>query len=483
MPIDLPADLMVSVSGFRGRVGPSLTPELVAGLGAAYGAFLRDDGDGDGDTVIVGRDSRTSGPMLMRAAVAGLLSAGCRVVELGVVPTPTLMLAVKDAGAAGGIAVTASHNPAEWNALKFAARGGAFLLPERMERFQRRLAEEDPARVDWDAIPAVSGDDAAPGRHVERILGLPFVDVAALRRARMRVALDCVNGAGGVVLPELLERLGCEVHAIGTEPHGRFHRDPEPTARNLAALGELVRGCGARIGFAVDPDADRLSLVDERGRALGEDLTLALAADVVLGRQPGRVVTNLSTSRVVEDVARSHGCGVARAPVGEINVVVRMVAEGAVVGGEGNGGVIVPALQHTRDAPAGAALLLQYLACEPGVPLSERIAALPAYTIVKEKAAFPREALDTAYQALAEELPPGRQDESDGLRIEWPAERAWLHVRPSGTEPVVRLIAEAPKPASARSLVGRARRVLEACGPFGARQEAQARGPAGNAAG
>lgn len=461
MPIRLPADLMVSVSGFRGRVGPSLTPELVAGLGAAYGAFVRDEGDGD--TVIVGRDSRTSGPMLMRSAVAGLLSVGCRVVELGVVPTPTLMLAVKEADAAGGIAVTASHNAAEWNALKFAARGGAFLPPERMIRFQERVREEDPARAAWDAIPRVNRDAGAPGRHVERILGLPFVDVEGVRRERVRVALDCVNGAGGVVLPDLLERLGCEVHAIGLEPHGRFHRDPEPTARNLAALGELVRDSGARIGLAVDPDADRLSLVDERGRALGEDLTLALAADVVLRRERGRVVTNLSTSRVVEDIARGHGCRVARAPVGEINVVVRMVAEGAVVGGEGNGGVIVPALHLTRDAPAGAALLLQYLADEPGIPLSERVATLPSYTIVKEKAAFPREALAAAYTALAEQFPPGVRDDSDGLRIEWPARGAWLHVRPSGTEPVVRLIAEAPDPPPAQSLVDRARGILNAC--------------------
>ena len=461
MPIDLPADLMVSVSGFRGRVGPSLTPELVAGLGAAYGAFLRDEGDGD--MVVVGRDSRTSGPMLMRAVVAGLLSAGCRVVELGVVPTPTLMLAVKDAGAAGGIAVTASHNPAEWNALKFAARGGAFLEPERMVRFHRRVGEEEPVRAAWDAIAEVSTDPGAPGRHIERILGAPFVDVDTVRRERMRVALDCVNGAGGIVLPALLDRLGCEVHAIGVEPHGRFHRDPEPTARNLAALGALVRESGARVGLAVDPDADRLSLVDEQGRALGEDLTLALAADVVLRRERGRVVTNLSTSRVVEDVARRHGCRVVRAPVGESNVVVRMVAERAVVGGEGNGGVIVPALNHTRDAPAGAALLLQYLADEPGIPLSRRVAALPSYAIVKEKVAFPREALGAVYAALLDELPAGGRDDSDGLRIEWPGERSWLHVRPSGTEPVVRLIAEAPEPAAARSLVKRARTVLNAC--------------------
>ncbi len=458
MPIRLPPDLMVSVSGFRGRVGESVTPELFAGLGAAYGAFLQ--AEGDGDHVVVGRDSRTSGPMLARAVVAGLLSAGCRVTELGIVPTPSLMLAVRDTGAAGGLGVTASHNPAEWNALKFAVKGGTFLPPDRMARFQAMVGREDPDRAAWDRIPTPARDDSWPERHLERVLDLPFVEPERIRAQRIPVALDCVNGAGGAIMPELLARLGCEVHGMGLEPNGRFPRDPEPTAANLRGLCDLVAAAGARIGFAVDPDADRLSLVDERGRALGEDLTLALAADVVLRRRPGAVVTNLSTSRVLDDVAAKRGCRVIRAPVGEINVVVRMMAEGAVVGGEGNGGVIVPALHHTRDAAAGAALLLQYLADEPGVPLSERIARLPSYRIVKEKASFPRDRLDDAYAALVRDLPAGDSDRSDGLRLEWPAEAGWLHVRPSGTEPVVRLIAEAPEPASARALVDAARRTL-----------------------
>ena len=235
---------------------------------------------------------------------------------------------------------------------------------------------------------------------------------------------------------------------------------------------------GRGAGLAVDPDADRLSLVDERGRALGEDLTLALASDVVLRREKGCVVTNQSTSRVVEDVARGHGCRVERAPVGEINVVERMVAEGAVVGGEGNGGVIVPALHHTRDALAGAALLLQFLADVPGESLSQRVAALPAYAIVKEKLAFPREALGAAGERLAESLPPGERDRSDGLRIGWPAERSWLHVRPSGTEPVVRLIAEAPDRASAEALVDRARKVLDDTAADPDAHGSPARGPA-----
>ena len=459
MPIHLPAALMVSVSGFRGRVREGVTPELFAGLAAAFGAFLR--AEGDGDHVVVGRDSRTSGPMLERAAVAGLLSVGCGVTQLGIVPTPTLMLAVRDTGAAGGLGVTASHNPAEWNAFKFAVKGGTFLPPDRMARFQALVRSEDPARAPWDGITIPVRDDSWPGRHLERILGLPFLDPEQIRAQRIPVALDCVNGAGGVIMPQLLARLGCEVHGMGLEPNGRFPRDPEPTAANLSGLGALVTDSGARIGLAVDPDADRLSLVDERGRPLGEDLTLALAADVVLARRPGAVVTNLSTSRVLDDVAAKHGCGVIRAPVGEINVVVRMMAEGAVVGGEGNGGVIVPALHHTRDAAAGAALLLQYLADEPGVPLSERVARLPSYRIVKEKVSFPRDRLDDAYAALARDLPAGDSDRSDGLRLEWPAEASWLHVRPSGTEPVVRLIAESRRPASARALVDGARGTLQ----------------------
>ncbi len=467
MPIQLPSDLMVSVSGFRGVVGAPLTPELVTGLGAAYGTFLRDEGDLG--NVVVGRDSRTSGPMLQRAVVAGLLSAGCDVVELGIVPTPTLMLAVRDADAAGGIAVTASHNPAEWNALKFAVRGGTFLPPERMARFQAMVRRSDPVRAGWDRLGGAIRDRGAVERHVERILELACLDVDAIRARRIRVALDCVNGAGGVIMPALLDRLGCRVHAIGVEPNGRFPRDPEPTAANLGDLAELVRASGAEIGFAVDPDADRLSLVDEEGVPLGEDLTLALAADVVLGRGGGCAVTNLSTSRILDDVARMHGCRVVRAPVGEINVVVRMIDEGAVVGGEGNGGVILPALHHTRDAAAGAALLLQYVVDAQGVTLSGQVGRLPSYRIVKEKVAFPRALLDDAYAALGRELPAGERDESDGLRLAWTQEASWLHVRPSGTEPVVRLIAEAPEAASARGLVDRARHTLAATASSSAR--------------
>ncbi|MDH5589504.1 MAG: phosphoglucosamine mutase [Gemmatimonadota bacterium] len=458
MPLVLPDNLMVSVSGVRGRVGDPLTPELMAGIAAAFGAFLRREG-AEGP-VLVGRDSRTSGPMFSRAVVAGLQSVGCPVVELGVVPTPTLLLAVEDAKAAGGLCVTASHNPAEWNALKLVSGEGMFLDAEMAGRFQRFLAEEDPPRVAWDHIPEATHDAEAWPRHRERILALPHLDVDAIRARKLRVAVDCVRGAGGPVMVDLLQRLGCELHTMGMEPDGRFPRDPEPTAANLAGLGALVRDSGAEIGLAIDPDADRLSLVDDGGTPLGEDLTLALASAVVLRRTPGPVVTNLSTSQVVEDVARSFDVPVVRAPVGEVNVARRMQAEAAVVGGEGNGGVILPALHHTRDAPLAAALVLQYLVDE-GMSISEAARRLPVYAIVKEKVGFPREALTHAYDALEHDLGPATKDTSDGLRLAWPERGAWLHVRPSGTEPVVRLIAEARTDAEAKALVKRAARILE----------------------
>ncbi|MDA0328860.1 MAG: phosphoglucosamine mutase [Gemmatimonadetes bacterium] len=448
---------MVSVSGVRGRVGDPLTPELMAGIAAALGAHLREiEG---GRTVCLGRDSRVSGPMFARAVTAGLQSVGCDVVDLGVVPTPTLLMAVRDCGAIGGIGVTASHNPAEWNALKLVSSEGIFLDADRSARFRAYLTETDPPRASWDTLGTVTYDDGAWSRHLERILALPHLDADMIRAAGLKVAIDCVHGAGGPVMIDLLERLGCEIVGMGMEPDGLFPRDPEPTAANLAGLGELVKRSGADVGLAIDPDVDRLSLVDETGRAMGEDLTLALAAAAVLQRYPGPVVTNLSTSQVVEDVARAFDSPLIRSPVGEVNVARRMQQEGAVVGGEGNGGVILPALHHTRDAPLASALVLQHLA-EQGLKPSEAAARWPSYHIVKEKVSFPIEALQAGYAALEADLGAESKDESDGLRLAWPGKKAWLHVRPSGTEPVVRLIAEAGDAAAARALVARAEAVL-----------------------
>ena len=449
---------MVSVSGFRGRVPDTLTPELMASLAAAFGTYLQRSGAGR--IVAVGRDSRTSGPMFAASVTAGLVSVGCDVVDLGMVATPTLMLFVEETDAAGGIGVTASHNPAQWNALKFAAAEGTFLDADDMAAFQRIVREDEPDRRPWDQLGRIEAETGATDRHLRRILELPQIDVEALKARRFRVALDCVRGAGGPIMLPLLDALGCSVSVIGEEPDGRFPRDPEPTAEHLGDLSELVLLSEADVGFAVDPDVDRLSLVDEAGRALGEDYTLALASAVVLRRSPGTVVTNLSTSQVVEDVARAHGSAVVRAPVGEINVARRMQDVGAAVGGEGNGGVILPDLHHTRDAPLGAALVLQHLLDEDA-SLSAAAARWPAYSIVKEKVSFPRESLPDAYRALEADLEPPQRDVTDGLRMAWPDRSAWLHVRPSGTEPVVRLIAEGPSGDAARALVDRAADCLE----------------------
>lgn len=449
---------MVSVSGVRGRVGAPLTPELIAGLAAAFGAFMR--GERGRGPVYVGRDSRTSGPMFLRAVVAGLQSVGVAVIDLGMVPTPTLLLAVRRSDAVGGIGITASHNPAEWNALKLVSGEGVFLDSELSARFRTFLSEQDPERAEWDAIPSVTEDPEAWPRHLEAILALPHLDVPALRARNIKVAIDCVHGAGGPVMVDLLEALGCSVEGIGMQPDGLFPRDPEPTAANLADLGELVRDSGAEIGLAVDPDVDRLALVDETGKALGEDLTLALAAATVLRRTPGPVVTNLSTSQVVEDVARAYGVPLLRAPVGEVNVARRMQAEDAVVGGEGNGGVILPALHDTRDAPLAAGLILQHIVDE-GVSASAAAARWPRYAIVKVKVSFPRNALESAFAALEQDLDAEVVDRKDGLRLAWPARGAWLHVRASGTEPVVRLIAEAGEEEAAHALIDRAAKLLD----------------------
>jgi len=297
-------------------------------------------------------------------------------------------------------------------------------------------------------------------RHLEKVLNLSVLDLPGLRARRFSVALDCVNGAGGAIMTRLLEALGCEVVGINMEAHGRFSHDPEPTAENLSQLGEAVKASGAEFGFAVDPDVDRLSLVDGAGVPLGEDLTLALASAVVLRRSPGVVVTNLSTSQVVEDVARFHDGSVIRAPVGEINVARRMQKEGAVVGGEGNGGIILPDVHYTRDAPLGAALILQHLLDE-GVDLRAAAARWPQYRIQKKKVTFPREALSRAYGFLKDDFSPPILDDTDGIRFSWPEEKVWLHVRPSGTEPVVRLIAEGPSEIEVNALLGRASEILD----------------------
>jgi phosphomannomutase len=454
--------LMISVSGMRGHVGTDLTPELVARHAAALGAWVRSSATpGARPVVVLGRDARTSGPMFAHAATAGLMSVGVDVVDLGVVPTPTVQLAVEHHHAGAGLILTASHNPIEWNALKFVGPDGIFLDAAAGERV-RALADTGPPRAGWDGIGGVRDDPDSVARHLDAILRLPVIDVTAIKARRFHVALDCVRGAGAVAILPLLDRLGCRVSGINLEADGRFPRAPEPVPENLGDLGRLVRESGAEVGLAVDPDVDRLAIVDETGRAIGEDYTLAFAIRAVLDRRSSPpaspvVVVNLSTSLVVEDAARAVGATVFRAPVGEANVARAIRERGAVIGGEGNGGVMYPALHIGRDAPLGVALILHLLATS-GVTVAGLVEGSPRYTIVKAKG--PRSSqLAPLYERLRRRFADAEADERDGLRLAW-ADR-WLHIRPSGTEPIVRLIAEAPTPSEAEALVAAGRELLQ----------------------
>ncbi|HEV7993032.1 MAG TPA: phosphoglucosamine mutase [Gemmatimonadaceae bacterium] len=448
--------LMVSVSGIRGRVGEALTPDVVARYAAAFGAWSLSQGGSA--RVVVGRDSRVSGPMFHRIVVGTLQLAGCDVIDIGLTTTPGCQLAVEHHHAAGGVMLSASHNPIEWNALKLIGSSGLF-LEANQGAAMRGLLESGIAYATWDRIGTVTEDPDVALRHVQSVLAIPYVDVEAIKRRRFKVALDCVRGAGATIMPMLLEALGCDVVSINMEPDGRFPREPEPIPANLSALESLVRDSGADIGLAVDPDVDRLAIVSDEGRAIGEDYTLALAARLVLRHRRGPVVTNLSTSLLVEDVAREAGVEAIRAPVGEVNVAVRMREERSPIGGEGNGGVILPEVHLGRDAPIGAALLLQLLV-EDGRKVSDIARSLPSYVIVKDKLARPNVSLDAVYGALRSAFPDAGADMQDGLRLAW-ADR-WVHVRPSGTEPIVRVIAEAPDEAQARELVRRSREPLDA---------------------
>jgi phosphomannomutase len=447
---------MVSVSGIRGRVGYSLTPEIVANYAAGFGAWSA--ARSKSKAIVVGRDSRVSGPMFHRTVVAALQSVGCTVIDIGLTTTPTCQLAVEHHHAAGGLMISASHNPIEWNALKFIAPTGLFL--DGTEGTEMRASiEKGIPRATWDKLGSVEQDDRAVSRHLERVLSIPYLDVAGIQKRKFKVAIDCVRGAGSVIVPQLLERLGCTVNSINMEPDGRFPRSPEPTADNLKELEQLVLQTGSVIGLAVDPDVDRLALISDKGKAIGEDFTLALAAKVVLKHRKGPFVTNLSTSRIMEDIAAEAGVKVVRAPVGEVNVATTMRDLKSPIGGEGNGGVILAEMHLGRDAPVGVALLLQLLH-EENRPLSAIVEALPKYVIVKDKLDRPKASLDTVYSALKKAFPDAEADTQDGLRLSW--KDRWVHVRPSGTEPIVRVIAEAPSVSDANELVRKSREPLDA---------------------
>lgn len=460
----MPADestLMISISGVRGVIGPALQAEVACRMAAAFGTWAPPG------PIVVGRDSRLSGPMIRHAVIAGLLSTGHDVIDIGIATTPTTEIMVTTHGASGGIIITASHNPEPWNALKLLSRTGLFLSAAEGDEVLRIQNENRIHHLRWDALGTLTEDSAAAEVHIRGILGLPWIDRGRIAARRLHAVVDCTNGAGGMVAPELLRRLGVQVTELHCEPTGRFARRPEPTPAHLEDLCAAVREKRADIGFATDPDADRLGLVAETGEALSEEYTLALAADHLLTRHPGPVVVNLSTTAALDEVCRRHGVPLFRTPVGEVNVVTKMLEVGAVIGGEGNGGVILPALHAGRDAMVGMALILQSLA-DSGRPLSHSYATLPRYSMVKRSLPLPRPVSDAELAELAQAEFGGPIDTSDGVKVTLP--EGWVHLRRSNTEPIVRAIAESRDPHAATALVERALR------RFGTLMTAAARG-------
>ncbi len=449
--------LIVSVSGIRGIIGEDLNPEVAAAFAAALGTYV------EGKCVALSRDSRPSGTVLRHAVLAGLLGAGCEVRDLGVVPTPTCGLAVRRLGAAGAVQITASHNPAEWTGLKLFGPAGGVLTAEEGQRIKALFEGRRFRRAAWDRLGRAVDEPDGARWHCDQVLEL--VDADRTRARRPRVFLDANGGAGGPLGRRLLEALGCDVIAHACEADGVFRHEPEPVEANLRSVAPGVAEQRADVGFVLDPDADRLALIDENGRPLSEELTLALAVLTRLrqeeGGTGGPVVVNMSTSRVVEDVARRFGRRLVRSAVGEANVVAMMRAEGSPIGGEGNGGVIDPRVGFVRDPFIGMALILSLLA-EAGRPLSGLVADLPAYTIVKEKHTVDPAHLPELFRVLTARWPDALADRRDGLRLDW-SDR-WLHVRASNTEPVVRAIAEAPTRAAAEALCREAAAVVRGIG-------------------
>lgn len=446
-----PLSLKIGISGVRGIVGDSLTPQLVASFAGAFGTYA-----GAGP-ILVGTDSRPSREMVKQAVIAGLLGAGCTPVDVGIVPVPALQLHVRKIHAFGGICVTASHNPIEWNALKFFGPDGIILRPNQAVELVDLYHQGVYTRAIADNIHEVRTDDTTLRRHREAIL--ETVNVEAICRRHFRVAVDCCNGAASFATPAFLRALGCDVVEYGTNPYEPFPHNPEPTPENITELCRVVRTADADIGFAQDADADRLAIVDETGAPLGEECTLALAVRHVLRRTPGPVVVNISTSRMIDDVAAQFDCPVYRTRVGEVNVVEGMARAHAAIGGEGNGGVIVPAINPCRDSFVGMALILEALA-EEGGSISAMRARIPRYAIAKEKLDCPAREIAPALRALQDHYAAETLDLTDGLKILWPDR--WLQARGSNTEPIIRVTAEAPTEADAHTLVDGAVQKLEA---------------------
>ncbi len=446
--------LIVSVSGVRGTIGGSLSPQTACDFGCAFGTHV-----GAGKTIVLGRDSRPSGPMIRRAVAAGLQAVGVNVVDLGLLSTPGVGLMTRTLEAAGGVMITASHNPPAYNGIKFLQPHGPSLTAGQAEGLKRLWSDRAWSTVQTDRLGEMRSDQSTHERHRDAVLAI--TDVQAVRARGFRVVVDSINGAGCTVTPMLLEALGCDVVHLNGTPDGRFAHEPEPVEKNLGDLCKAVAEHDAAAGFAQDPDADRLVVVDETGRFIGEEYTLALCAAFVLRHRRGTLAANLATSRMIDDIAAEAGAEVVRAPTGEANVVEAMQREGCIFGGEGNGGVIDPRVVEVRDSLVGMAMLLQYLA-ETGKPLSELSGAIPRYALVKTKQPCPAGAIGRIIERTKVELggeTPVRFNEDDGLRADFAD--AWVSVRASNTEPIMRIFAEAPQRRRAEALVEQVKSIAD----------------------
>jgi phosphomannomutase len=434
--------LMKSISGIRGLWKTDITPENVQRFAANFVSYQQDRFKKNKITIIIGRDSRTTGDLLVHSAIAGILSLGADVVYLGIVATPTLLLTVKDLSADGGICITASHNPAEWNAMKFVDNNGMFLYPEVMDGYLKTL-DNPIAYANWNEVGSWAEDYDATYRHIQKILQIPYLDLTKIRNKKFKVVLDSVNGAGGVISPTMLRDLGCEVIELNSEPTGIFAHSPEPLEKNLKQICEEVKKHKADIGFATDPDVDRLAIIDENGRYIGEELTLVLAIQFVLSKTTGPVVTNLSSTMAIEMSTKHIKPTIYRTPVGEINIAKKMMEVDSVIGGEGTGGVICPAVNYTRDAVVGMVLILGYMAQNKTKKLSDLVKSIPKLFIAKEKIETDPKTATKIMKSVEKNVkfPDTTIDNTDGVKII--GSDYWVHIRKSGTEPIIRIYAEA----------------------------------------
>ncbi len=436
--------LMVSVSGIRGIIGNGLDPEVLVKYLSAYADFC-----GEGK-IVIGRDARITGEMVNNIVSGTLMAKGNDIIDLGICPTPTVLYNVKQLNAVGGIAISASHNPNEWNALKLLNHKGEFMTPDENQVMLQLVEDQKGLYKKWDEVGTMKQYPEGLLNHLNAVLKLPTFDPDKIKARKFRVLLDCVNGAGVYIMPQLLEALGCEIIELGCEKNGIFPRLPEPLPENLTETMSAVLEHKADIGIVVDPDVDRLVIITEKGEPFGEENTVTQAVKFVLSKNPGNVVVNLSTTRAVDDVAKEFGCEVFRSPVGEANVVKKMKDVEAVIGGEGSGGVIYPDLQYGRDALVGTVMILQQLA-ESGETVSSFRKALPQYFIRKNKIELGKADPAKIIEILSDKYSSETINTLDGLRIDF--DDHWVHFRKSNTEPIIRCIVEANTEEKAEELI------------------------------